>query len=167
MRGPWRDGLRLATGRDRSAAAPIDIRIGAAVARVKGNSHEALQIISSTNRRADSGRWRFAGLRPASRLGERVGNRRSQVHRSSGVYRHFPSRPTSRTGGCMSNHGSHIDADQESGDPGPYWRRMHRDWRFWVGAFFMASALAIYVLSGDLAWVPRHAPHAPPPAMVV
>jgi hypothetical protein len=39
-------------------------------------------------------------------------------------------------------------------DPGPYWRRMHRDWRFWVGAILMAAALAIYVLSGDLAWVP-------------
>jgi hypothetical protein len=38
-------------------------------------------------------------------------------------------------------------------DPGPYWRRMHRDWRFWIGAVFMAAALAIYVLSGDLAWV--------------
>ena len=35
--------------------------------------------------------------------------------------------------------------------PGPYWRRMHRDWRFWVGAVFTAAALAIYVLSGDLA----------------
>jgi len=40
-------------------------------------------------------------------------------------------------------------------DPGPYWRRMHRDWRFWIGAVFMAAALAIYVLSGDLAWVPN------------
>ena len=39
--------------------------------------------------------------------------------------------------------------------PGPYWQRMHRDWRFWVCAFFMAAALAIYVLSGDLAWIPR------------
>lgn len=38
-------------------------------------------------------------------------------------------------------------------DPGPYWRRMHRDWLFWIGAFFMAVALAIYVLSGNLAWV--------------
>jgi hypothetical protein len=38
--------------------------------------------------------------------------------------------------------------------PGPYWKRMHRDWLFWVGAVFMAAALAIYVLSGDLAWVP-------------
>jgi hypothetical protein len=44
--------------------------------------------------------------------------------------------------------------DNGESDPGPYWRRMHRDWRFWVGAVFMASALAIYVLSGDLAWVP-------------
>jgi hypothetical protein len=32
---------------------------------------------------------------------------------------------------------------------------MHRDWRFWIGAVFMAAALAIYVLSGDLAWVPH------------
>ena len=40
-------------------------------------------------------------------------------------------------------------------DPGPYWRRMHRDWRFWVGAILMAAALSVYVLSGDLAWVPN------------
>jgi hypothetical protein len=33
--------------------------------------------------------------------------------------------------------------------------RMHRDWRFWIGAVFMAAALAVYVLSGDLAWVPN------------
>jgi hypothetical protein len=31
---------------------------------------------------------------------------------------------------------------------------MHRDWRFWVGAILMAAALAIYVMSGNLAWVP-------------
>lgn len=43
-------------------------------------------------------------------------------------------------------------------DPGPYWKRMHRDWRFWVGAVLMAAALAVYVLSGDLAWVPRSQP---------
>jgi len=35
---------------------------------------------------------------------------------------------------------------------------MHRDWRFWVGAVFMFAALSIYVLSGDLAWVPRSHP---------
>ena len=43
--------------------------------------------------------------------------------------------------------------DMGESDPGPYWRRMHRDWRFWVGTVFMGAALAIYVLSGDLAWV--------------
>jgi hypothetical protein len=44
-----------------------------------------------------------------------------------------------------------------SGEPdsGSYWRRMHRDWRFWVGVVFMITAIAVYVLSGDLAWVPR------------
>ena len=25
-------------------------------------------------------------------------------------------------------------------DPGPYWRRMHRDWRFWVGALFLVCS---------------------------
>jgi len=39
--------------------------------------------------------------------------------------------------------------------PGPYWRRMHRDRRFWIGAVCRAVALAIYVLSGDLAWAPN------------
>jgi hypothetical protein len=39
-------------------------------------------------------------------------------------------------------------------DAGPYWRRMHQDWRFWVGAVLMMAAIAIYVMSGDLAWVP-------------
>ena len=44
----------------------------------------------------------------------------------------------------------------DSGEPdaGPYWARMHRDWRFWVGALLMFGAISIYVLSGDLAWVP-------------
>jgi hypothetical protein len=47
--------------------------------------------------------------------------------------------------------------------PGPYWKRMHLDWRFWVGAILMSAAIAIYVLSGDLAFIPRSQPqHAPP-----
>jgi hypothetical protein len=53
-------------------------------------------------------------------------------------------------------------SDSGEPDPGPYWRRMHRDWRFWIGAIFMFAALAIYVLSGNLAWVPRG--HPLPPA---
>jgi hypothetical protein len=42
---------------------------------------------------------------------------------------------------------------------------MHTDWRFWVGAVFMFAALAIYVLTGDLAWVPRSHPHTAPEVM--
>jgi len=46
-------------------------------------------------------------------------------------------------------------------DPGPYWKRMHCDWRFWVGAFLMMTALAVYVFTGDLAWVPTTLVHHP------
>jgi hypothetical protein len=52
--------------------------------------------------------------------------------------------------GSKHNREGNSGEDSEP-DPGPYWRRMHRDWRFWVGAVFTAAALAIYVLSGDLA----------------
>jgi hypothetical protein len=33
---------------------------------------------------------------------------------------------------------------------------MHRDLLFWVGVILMAAALSVYVLSGDLAWGPKH-----------
>jgi hypothetical protein len=45
--------------------------------------------------------------------------------------------------------------DSGEPDPGPYWKRMHRDWRFWIGAILMFAAIGIYVMSGDLAWIPR------------
>ena len=32
-----------------------------------------------------------------------------------------------------------------------YWKRMHHDWRMWVGLVFMLAAITIYVLSDDLA----------------
>jgi hypothetical protein len=57
------------------------------------------------------------------------------------------------TGSKYNQEGNSSDSGEP--DPGPYWRRMHRDWRFWVGAIFVAAALAIYVLSGNLAWVPN------------
>jgi hypothetical protein len=41
---------------------------------------------------------------------------------------------------------------------------MHRDWRFWVGAVLMFAALSIYILSGDLAFIPRSQPHPATPA---
>ena len=39
---------------------------------------------------------------------------------------------------------------------GPYWRRAHRDWRFWVGVVFLSAALIVYVMTVDLSLVPRH-----------
>ena len=56
--------------------------------------------------------------------------------------------------GNRHNHEGNSGDGGEPG-PGPYWRRMHRDWRFWVGAILMAAALSVYVFSGDLAWVPN------------
>jgi hypothetical protein len=55
--------------------------------------------------------------------------------------------------GSKHNHEGNQSARGEP-DPGPYWRRMHRDWRFWAGAALMAVALTIYVLSDDLAMIP-------------
>jgi len=39
---------------------------------------------------------------------------------------------------------------------------MHRDWRFWIGAVLMLAAIGIYVMSGDLAWIPRGQTHSSP-----
>jgi len=55
--------------------------------------------------------------------------------------------------------GSKHNQEGNSGDngepePGPYWKRMHRDWRFWIGAVLMAAALAVFVLIGGLAGAP-------------
>ena len=43
----------------------------------------------------------------------------------------------------------------------PYWKRAHNDWRFWVGVLLMFVAMIIYVLSGNLARVPRVRPQHP------
>ena len=48
----------------------------------------------------------------------------------------------------------------------PYWKRAHRDWRVWVGLFFMLAAIIIYVLSEDLAWMPGGRPRQPPSSVV-
>ncbi len=37
----------------------------------------------------------------------------------------------------------------------PYWQRAHHDWRFWVGMCAMLAAIAIYVLSDNLAFLPH------------
>ena len=50
----------------------------------------------------------------------------------------------------MSNISESLDRDTR-----PYWKRAHHDWRFWVGIVFMFTALAIYILSDDLAFLPH------------
>jgi|HubBroStandDraft_6_1064221.scaffolds.fasta_scaffold679784_2 hypothetical protein len=36
-----------------------------------------------------------------------------------------------------------------------YWRRAHHDWRFWAALVLMLVAITIYVLSDNLALLPR------------
>jgi anti-sigma-K factor RskA len=40
-------------------------------------------------------------------------------------------------------------------DERPYWKRMHRSWPFWAGMILALAAIAIYVLSDNLALIPR------------
>ncbi|HEY5220044.1 MAG TPA: hypothetical protein VIJ16_09550 [Gemmatimonadaceae bacterium] len=35
-------------------------------------------------------------------------------------------------------------------DSDPYWKRAHRDWRFWVGVVLVVFAMTMFVVSGDL-----------------
>ena len=48
----------------------------------------------------------------------------------------------------------------------PYWKRAHRDSRFWVGFGFWLAAITIYVLSDDLALLPRGQPQQPRSGLV-
>jgi hypothetical protein len=55
-----------------------------------------------------------------------------------------------------ANHGNEgPERDRILHDHGPYWKRAHRDWRFWVGLVLMLAAITIYVLSEDLAFLPH------------
>jgi hypothetical protein len=38
----------------------------------------------------------------------------------------------------------------------PYWKRAHKDWRFWIALLLMIAAMIIYVVSEDFAWLPRN-----------
>lgn len=44
------------------------------------------------------------------------------------------------------------DRDSLARDDRPYWRRAHRDWRFWIGLTLMLAAISIYIMSDDLAF---------------
>jgi len=50
---------------------------------------------------------------------------------------------------------------QEGHPPGPYGRGVHHRWYFWVGMLLMLMAIGTYVMTEDLAWVPRSQPQQP------
>jgi hypothetical protein len=37
----------------------------------------------------------------------------------------------------------------------PYWKRAHKDWKFWVGVVCIALAIVVYVSTLDLSTVPH------------
>jgi hypothetical protein len=43
-------------------------------------------------------------------------------------------------------------------DERPYWKHIHHNWLFWVGMVLVSAAIAIYVLSDNLALLPRGQP---------
>ena len=48
----------------------------------------------------------------------------------------------------------------------PYWKRAHRDWRFWIALILMFAAIIIYVMSDNLALLPCRPPHRDLPGAV-
>jgi hypothetical protein len=44
----------------------------------------------------------------------------------------------------------------ESASALPYWKRAHHDWRFWAALVLMFLAITVYVLSDNLAFIPRN-----------
>jgi hypothetical protein len=55
-------------------------------------------------------------------------------------------------------HGSPDNDSIHHGFHRPYWKHAHHDWRLWVAVVLMLVAVAIYVMSDDLAWQPRGQP---------
>jgi hypothetical protein len=43
-----------------------------------------------------------------------------------------------------------VDGEHVHGNHNPYWRRVHRDWRFWIGFFLMCAAITFYFMRDDL-----------------
>jgi hypothetical protein len=65
-----------------------------------------------------------------------------------------PERDKARESVRPNEHQAAEQAAQE-GLPPPYWRRMHHDWRVWVGLVLMLAAITIYILSEDLTFLPH------------
>jgi hypothetical protein len=60
--------------------------------------------------------------------------------------------------GEHGNEGPVHEHEREPKDPRPYWKRMHLHWPMWIALVLMFTAIAIYVMSDDLAFLPHHAP---------
>jgi hypothetical protein len=61
-----------------------------------------------------------------------------------------------------TEHVHHMDPSHHGHQP--YWKRAHRDWRFWSGFFLMLLALCIYVVTNDLSSVPSGQQKQLPPS---
>jgi hypothetical protein len=48
----------------------------------------------------------------------------------------------------------------------PAWRRIHRSWPFWLGMVLVTAAITMYVMSDNLALIPRNHPHHPLPGQL-
>ena len=54
-----------------------------------------------------------------------------------------------------TKHSEHQHGDPNGGSVhlgSPYWTRAHRDWRVWTGVVLMLAAMAVYLMTNDLAW---------------
>ena len=47
----------------------------------------------------------------------------------------------------MSDNTNLQKGQESSHSSNSYWKRAHRDWRFWVGVLLMSAAIAMYVMS--------------------
>ena len=59
----------------------------------------------------------------------------------------------------------------EGGDPKPLhprrsWRRIHHSWPFWLGMVLVTAAIVMYVMSDNLAFIPRYHSHRPLPGQL-
>jgi hypothetical protein len=61
-----------------------------------------------------------------------------------------------------SKHNQHqqvaVDGEHVHHEDVAYWRRAHRDWRFWLGLFLMVVAITVFFMSVDLSLVPSSQP---------
>ncbi|MGC9261590.1 MAG: hypothetical protein ACP5I8_16120 [Phycisphaerae bacterium] len=47
----------------------------------------------------------------------------------------------------------------------PYWKRAHRDWRFWIALLLMLAAMATYLITDDEAFRSAGPPQLTVPAL--